>query len=71
MIVKIYRIGTSTITLEVAAGTTVGTVLETANISAEGLFIKVNTVEASVSTVITTDSDIILSAKVKGGIALV
>ena len=71
MIVKIYRIGTSTITLEVAAGTTVGTVLETANISAEGLFIKVNTVEASVSTVITTDSDIILSAKVKGGITLV
>lgn len=67
MVVKIYRIGTPTITIEAPTNTSVGTILETAEISTEGLFIKVNGVEASVTTAVTGDSDIYLSTKVKGG----
>lgn len=65
--VTIYQLGTASISVAAEAGVTVGEVLEAANISADGLSIRVGTSEASVTTTLETNSDIILSAKVKGG----
>ena len=65
--VTIYQLGMASISVNAEAGVTVGEVLEAANVSADSLSIRVGTSEASVTTVLETNSDIILSAKVKGG----
>ena len=65
--VTIYQLGMASISVTAEAGVTVGEVLEAANVSADSLSIRVGTSEASVTTTLETNSDIILSAKVKGG----